>query len=215
MLLRDMRTWPFLLASALLLPSIAEAEEPPPATLASPANNSCTCECLVGFGAPTIGLTRLVGQTGLLFGGRGGAVLRRHFVLGAAGYGLLNKVTMPASAGLGPGGHDVSFGGGGFWFAYIVSPEWIVHPTVGLLLGGGSVSYGVTDQAPGAPATRAQSAFYEASPEIGVDVNVAHFLRIGVGAYYRIATGVKLEDKLKSSDVSGPGATLSLDFGVY
>ena len=51
---------------------------------------------------------------------------------------LVNDATMPASAQLGPGSHNIRFGSGGFWFAYILGPEWLVHPTFGVLLGGGA-----------------------------------------------------------------------------
>jgi hypothetical protein len=150
-----------------------------------------------------------------MLGARGGAVLRRHFVLGAAGFSLVNEPNMPASAQLGAGSHNISLGGGGFWFAYVLSPEWVVHPSFGVLLGGGSVGYQVTDQAPGLPATYTSSSFFLAEPEVEVDVNVTRFMRVGVGAYYRVVLGVKLEDKLTNGDVGGPGALLAVKFGVY
>jgi hypothetical protein len=196
-------------------PATLAGSNGPPQSLATPSPTSCTCDCLVGYGAPILSVTRLDGSTGLLLGARGGAVLRRRFVLGAAGFSLLNNVTMPASAQLGPGSHNIRFGSGGFWFAYILSPELLVHPTFGVLLGGGSVSYQVTDQAAGAPATYATSSFFLAQPEIEADVNVTRFMRIGVGAYYRFVVGVKLEDKLTNGDVGGPGALLAIKFGSY
>ncbi len=187
----------------------------PPQTLATPSPTSCTCDCLVGYGAPILSVTRLAGSTGLLLGARGGAILRRRFVLGAAGFSLLNDVAMPASAQLGAGSHNISFGSGGFWFAYILSPDWVVHPTFGVLLGGGSVGYQVTERAAGTPATYTSSSFFLAQPEIEADVNVTRFMRIGVGAYYRFVVGVKLEDKLTNGDVGGPGALLAIKFGYY
>lgn len=187
----------------------------PSQSLATPSPTSCTCDCLVGYGSPILSVTRLAGATGLLVGARGGAVLLRRFVLGAAGFSLVNNVTMPASAQLGPGSHNIQYGSGGFWFAYILSPEWVVHPTFGLLLGGGSVGYQVTEQAAGAPPTYTNSAFFQAQPEVEVDVNVTQFMRIGVGAYYRFVVGVKLEDKLTNADVGGPGGLLAIKFGTY
>jgi hypothetical protein len=195
--------------------TLAEPTPGPPQTLATPAPTSCTCDCLVGYGAPILSVTRLAGSTGFLLGAWGGAVLRRRFVLGAAGFSLVNDTAMPASAQLGPGSHDIRFGGGGFWIAYILSPEWLVHPTFGLLLGGGSISYQVTQQAAGTPATYAVSSFLQAQPEIEADVNVTRFMRIGAGVYYRFVVGVKLEDKLTNADVSGPGALLAIKFGSY
>ena len=91
----------------------------------------------------------------------------------------------------------------------------MVHPTFGVLVGGGSVGYQVTDQAAGTPATYTNSSFYQAQPEVEVDVNVTRFMRIGVGAYYRFVFGVKLEDKLTNGDVGGPGALLAIKFGSY
>jgi hypothetical protein len=187
----------------------------PPQTLATPSPTSCTCDCLVGYGAPIIGVTRLAGATGLLLGARGGAVLRRQFVLGAGGFSLVNDVAAPAAAQGGPGSHNLRFGSAGFWFAYILSPDWLVHPTFGVLLGGGTVGYQVTEQGPGTPATYTNSSFYLAQPEIEADINVTRFMRIGVGAYYRFVLGVKLEDKVTNGDVGGPGALLAIKFGYY
>ncbi len=195
--------------------TLAGGTDGPPHTLSAPSPTSCTCDCLVGYGAPIIGVTRMAGSTGLLLGARGGAVLRRRFVLGAAGFSLANDVDMPASAQLGAGAHTIKFGEGGFWFAYILSPDWLVHPTFGVLLGGGSVGYQVTPLATGAPATYTNSSFYLAQPEIGADVNVVRWMRIGVGVYYRFVVGVKLEDKLTNADVGGPGAQLAIKFGYY
>jgi hypothetical protein len=160
-------------------------------------------------------VTRLAGETGFLVGGRGGAVLRHRFVLGAAGLTIVNDVNMPSSAALGPGSHNIGFSGGGFWFAYILLPEAIVHVTGGVLLGGGSVSYQVTDQAPGVPATYTRSSFYQVAPEAEVEVNVLRFMRIALGGYYRFVANVKLESKLQNSDVAGPGALLLVKFGTY
>jgi hypothetical protein len=87
--------------------------------------------------------------------------------------------------------------------------------TVGALIGGGSVSYRVTDQAPGAPATYAIDGFFQATPEVEVEVNVLRFMRVALGGYYRIAVGVELEGKLGNSDVSGPGGLLLVKFGKY
>jgi hypothetical protein len=220
-----MRLHVLTLAVVLLAPSFAAAQEKlqtlaggkdgPPQTLATPAPTSCICDCLVGYGGPLVSVTRLADQTGILIGGRGGAVLRRRFVLGGAGFGMVSEPSMPASAQLGPGAHDIQFGAGGFWFAYILSPDWLIHPTFGLMLGGGSVSYRATDQAPGVPATYAASSFFHVQPELEADINVTRFMQVGVGVYYRFVAGVKLEDKLTNADVGGPGATLALKFGVY
>ena len=73
----------------------------------------------------------------------------------------------------------------------------------------------MTDQAPGTPPTYTTSSFYQAQPEVEVDVNVTRFMRIGVGAFYRFVIGVKLEDKLTNADVGGPGALLAIKLGSY
>jgi hypothetical protein len=204
---------------ALFVSTRQALADPPPATLAKPAgeppSGPCACDRLTGFGAPLVGITRVAGGTGVMIGGEGGAVLKHRFVLGAAGAGMVNDVAMPSSANLGAGTHNIGFGYGGFWFAYIIGPEWIIHPSVGVMLGGGSISYQITDKAPGMPATHAVSSFFQASPEIDADINVTRFLRIDVGVFYRIVAGVDLEDVLKNSDVSGPGAQLAIKFGNY
>ena len=203
---------------ALLVGTSFAKADPPAATLEGPSRKPtepAACDCLVGYAGPMASVTRLAGETGFLVGGRGGAVLRHRFVLGAAGLTIVNDVNMPSSAALGPGSHNIGFSGGGFWFAYILLPETIVHVTGGVLLGGGSVSYQVTDQAPGVPATYTRSSFYQVAPEAEVEVNVLRFMRIALGGYYRFVANVKLENKLQNSDVAGPGALLLVKFGTY
>lgn len=204
-------------AAALLFAPLAKAD-PPAQTLEGPSQRPqepAVCDCLVGFAGPLISVSSVAGQAGIFVGGQGGAVLRNRFVLGAAGFALVNGPTMPSSANLGAGDHVIGMSYGGFWFGYIAVPQAIVHLTVGALIGGGSVSYRVTDQAPGAPATYAIDGFFQAQPEVEAEVNVLRFMRVALGAYYRIAAGVELEGKLGNSDVSGPGGLLLVKFGKY
>ena len=47
-----------------------------------------------------------------------------------------------------------------------------------------------------------------------MDINVSSWLRIGLGASYRIAVGLDLEE-ITNSDISGPSGLIILKFGKF
>jgi hypothetical protein len=91
---------------------------------------------------------------------------------------------------------------------YRIAPAAIVHPTASMLIGAGGIS---TDlQAAGDD----DDAFFVAEPALGVELNVASFLRLGAGASYRWVAGVELGG-LRDEDLSGLRGELSVRLGRF
>jgi hypothetical protein len=84
----------------------------------------------------------------------------------------------------------------------------MVHPTASMLIGAGGISTAL--QAAGDN----DDAFFVAEPALGVELNAASFMRLGVGASYRWVAGVELGG-LRDQDLSGPTGELSVRLGRF
>src|SRR4051812_32899151 len=72
--------------SIVLVAGVARADETGSPDAPVKAHNG-------GYGAPEVRVTSIAGSPGILFGSQGGWIHDHVFVLGGAGYGLVNDVT--------------------------------------------------------------------------------------------------------------------------
>jgi len=171
-----------------------------------------------GFGAPVIKFTSINSQFGVLVGGKGGWIINHSIILGAGGYGLVNQTDGPVSSV----SNNVSLvlGYGGFEMGYIISSDKIVHSAVGILIGAGAVSqrknYNIFNYNITLPnlAALGYDNFFIAEPEVDIEFNIVRFLRIDIGASYRIISGVN-QNGLKNSDLAGVSGIMTLKFGKF
>lgn len=162
-----------------------------------------------GFGGPVVKLTEIDNRFGVLVGGHGGWIIDGRFTLGGGGYALGNVGNFEnLTNGGDPGGLEMAYGG--VEFGYVHGPDAVVHIGVGLLLGAGGLTWTPDD----ASGTEVESSFFVAEPEVDVVINATRFLRIAVGATYRLTGGVDLLD-LGNSDLSGLGAVVAFNFGGF
>ena len=125
-------------------------------------------------------------EFGLLTGGRLGIIFNSSFAVGLAGYGLNtnHSVIIPSSDML-----DLNNGYGGIFLEYINSPNKLVHFTIHSLIGAGGVKIeGKTY--PTFNKIISRSAYFIFEPGISAEVNLLRYLRLGVGASYRLVTGL-------------------------
>jgi hypothetical protein len=156
---------------------------------------------------------------GLLVGGRGGWIINSSFSIGGGGYGL---VTSPKINDY-PTFYDDSsaylrVGWGGLFLEYINSSNKLIHFTVNALVGAGGASYtrsfhdGMNWDNSGW--VYESTLFLVVEPGATVDLNVAKFFRISLGASYRFVSGVELS-RTANKDLSGPSANLAFKFGKF
>ena len=132
------------------------------------------------------------------------------FVLGGGGYGLVTDVE---ALHIDPGGDVVlELGYGGGMLEYVGNPNELIHYSVSLLIGGGGVNHirEITD-------TRLYSdadAFFVLEPEVNFMLNITTHFRAGVGAGYRLISGVDLAG-LSDSDIGGLSINMVFKFGDY
>jgi len=153
-----------------------------------------------GFGAPVVKFTQVNGEFGLMVGGRGGWIINHRFVLGGGGYGLVNDSWVNGV----PLESQLQFGYGGLELEGIIASNSIVHFTVSSLVGGGGVTFGLTQS----------DAVFVLEPQATVELNITSFMRMNVGGGYRWVTDVDLYP-FTNGDFSAAFGSLALKFGKF
>lgn len=103
----------------------------------------------------------------MLVGSRGGWIINHVVVLGGGGYGLVSSVTAPQQAQPALGRYDLSFGYGGVIIEGIILPMRAWHLSV----------------------------VWE--PTLSLELNLVSFMRIDVGAGYRVGGGAPRAGQLR------------------
>jgi hypothetical protein len=164
-----------------------------------------------GFGGPLYRVTRVAGETMSLGGGGGAVLINRRFAVGGMGVGGTANVDA-IIAGV-PTRGEMDFGYGGLTLEVITRPSKLVHATYGVLLGGGGVSVWPNDLRPRDP-TDDTEVFGVAEPQIGLEMNVVRWMRIGVTGGYRFVFGAE-EARLVNDELGGASGSLVFRFGKF
>ena len=145
---------------------------------------------------PEFQFSKLGDEFAGLAGAQIGVSLQRTFYIGAAGYGLVNRVE--------PDGPATKLGAFDFWYAggfvdYTFFANELVHGSLNAVLGGGQVK----------PAELDSSNVFVASPGVTLQVKLAPLVEMGVGAGYRFVSG---SDAPSDSELRRPWACFFLRF---
>ena len=162
-----------------------------------------------GFAAVHIRAGEVMNERSLFMGGEAAWVANQRLTLGVGVWALVseNARIVASSEGVDESA-PLRMGYGGVLVGYRIAPAAIVHPTATMLIGAGGISTAL--QAAGDN----DDAFFVAEPALGVELNVASFLRLGVGASYRWVAGVELGE-LRDEDLSGLTGELSVRLGWF
>ncbi|MBK7186435.1 MAG: hypothetical protein IPH85_11045 [Ignavibacteria bacterium] len=170
-----------------------------------------------GFGALVVKVGAIDGETAVLFGGRGGWVINRTFVIGGGGYGYTDMMHHTQNTVADTG---VSFGYGGLELEYLIASSNVVHATIMTLIGGGGLAvmrrsqYGPDNDFN----TLYSTSCFVFEPAVNIEVNILTWLRLGVGGGYRFVTGIDAVVGNKTYDnstVSGLFGVATMKFGPY
>jgi hypothetical protein len=157
--------------------------------------------------APTFGTTAIDGRYGFAGGLRAAWLINHQFGIGLAGTGF------EAPSASGSSERRVEGGYGGLLLQYIVGSNRVVHGFVDATIGGGAVcpkspTWGRSD------CENEAITFFMIEPTANVEINVASFMRVDVGAGYRFAAASS-DDTLSNRDLSGLVARTNLVFGQF
>jgi len=175
---------------------------------------------LNAFGAADLKIGDLKGERGLLVGAYGGFIINRRYLFGVAGYGLVTNVEFEGTV---PGQTEIKqlnlHGGyGGVLIGGTIAPRELIHISIPIVLGAGSLEVVDKDFFINNPAdsefTVENSVFFVAEPGIEVEFNITKYFRLGAGMTYRYVSGTELEN-VEDEDISGTTAMISFRFGRF
>jgi hypothetical protein len=157
--------------------------------------------------APVFRYTQLSDTWGLMFGGRAAWVINHVFSIGG-GYYVNAPDNIKPVIGATKYTNDLSYGG--LELEYIIEPDDLVHASLVALLGSGKTV--LKNDATGA--TTDDASFFVLEPGINAELNLAKHLRVDLGVYYRMVTGVDTP-RLSNSKVGGLSFALLFKLGGF
>ncbi len=171
-----------------------------------------------GFGGPTVKFSSLNNKFALLVGGGGGWLINHSFLIGGAGYGLVNTIDASDAArayyGI-YGDMKFDFGYGGLLLEYIGSPNDLLHYTISALIGAGGVTYREQyDNWINTLPNDHASPFFVLEPGVTTELNVTRFFRLNAGVGYRLVRGSDLPG-ISDSELSDVAVNLTFKFGKF
>ncbi|MCK4641471.1 MAG: hypothetical protein KAU06_09035 [Candidatus Marinimicrobia bacterium] len=174
---------------------------------------------LGGYGGPAISIGKLNGEYAVFTGGSGAFVLNHRFIIGGAGYGLVNRIDISPEGIPGDSSRYLNMGYGGLELGYIIAPSQLVHIQVSSLFGVGGLgthnNVDIWDEDYDEDDFDVyHDVFFVLQPTVSLELNVAKFCRLNVGATYRYALGFDYKG-LKTGDLDGLELKMALNFGLF
>lgn len=178
------------------------------------------------YGAINVEYGQIDNKDAVLVGGRGAWIINHRLALGLGGKGIASSLSYPYTEA------DPQFkekyyingGYGGLLIEPIIAPFSAVHISVPVIIGAGGVAYSLkyryqNDWENNYWETIDASAFFVVEPGLEINLNLVKFMRISFGGYYRLTSGLSLEDpygaKADKDLLNGFSAGLSLKFGKF
>ena len=162
---------------------------------------------ITGYGTLESKFTRLNDKDAVMIGGHGGVIFNSYFYFGLGAYGL---VTTNQFAGSFPEESlDMHMGYTGLMMGFNIMPTKVVHFSIPLFVGVGNLELEHDN------IFVENSAFLLFEPGLQMEVNVAQFMKIGLGAGYRMVQGTTLRNDITDDDLTYWTGNFSLIFGKF
>ncbi len=164
-------------------------------------------DILGAFGGPIVEISSINGEVGAMVGG-GGALVMDNFFLG--GYGIGTKYPdYFIDEGPDAGSYNIRFKHGGLWFGYVQRQSKLLHFYSSFRLGWGKTQLREDKD------TRYSDRIFALVPELGFELNVSSFFKIGFTGGYRWVNGSNRLPGLTDDDFSSPIGTITFRFGGF
>ncbi len=155
------------------------------------------------FGGPIVEIGNIVGETTGMVGGGGALILNNAFI---GGYGI---GTNSPDYAVGGDNYNIRFRHGGFWLGYTYKSHKLIHLYTSARIGWGKVRLRDDDD------TVYSDRVFALTPEVGVELNLTRWFRLGLTGGYRWVSGVNNIPGAESADFSSPVGILTFSFGGF
>jgi hypothetical protein len=152
-------------------------------------------------------------------GVQAGVILNRWLSAGASLHGVFTL--NPLKDRFTTQDANILCGHGGLFFAPIIYPGALVHATIPVYVGYGSINYEQYNRAESASFISASDNFMILKPGIEVELNLLSFVRIAIGGYYECTSKLKLNQEgtgeriLPRNVLNGFSVGMKLRFGKF
>jgi hypothetical protein len=140
-------------------------------------------------------------------GGGGGLVINNVFI-GAYGLGSLNFDQLLETGDV----ETLDIGHGGLWLGFTIGPQSLIH-----LYGSGRIGWGAVNVSLRDNNIRYNELdkIFAATPEIGLELNIARWFRVAGTIGYRYVDGVSESRGYTNDDFSGAVAAVTVRLGWF
>jgi len=160
-----------------------------------------------GMGAWRLGAGHFAGKTIVFSGYQGQLIINHKFGIGIAGENF--QFEFPIDVSIDGEEYGITVTTTGLDLEMFCSAEKLVHPVCGVTVGGGSL-----DCRHKAEDWTESELFFVTEPRIGIEMNVARWMRISGVATWRFASGVDTE-LFDNADLGGWTALVAMKFGSF
>jgi hypothetical protein len=167
------------------------------------------------FGAPSVKYTSISNQNALILGGRFGLVINESIVIGGGFYGTISGINTRFTDEPSRQKVMLNMNYGGLEFEYILFPHSPIHGSIEILLAGGGLYFGVSDNSvPHKSYSKLDLLVYE--PSVNIEFNSLNWLHINLNISYRIITSYNhAAYGISKDDLTGPSVGLIFKLGSY
>lgn len=162
---------------------------------------------ITGYGSLDTKFTRLNDKDAVIIGAHGGVIFNSYFYFGLGAYGLVTTNQFP-SATLDES-FDMHMGYTGLMMGFNIMPKKVVHFSVPLFIGVGNLELEQND------VFVENSAFLLFEPGLQLELNVFQFMKIGMGAGYRMVQGTNLRNDISDEELTYWSGRFSIVFGKF
>jgi hypothetical protein len=168
------------------------------------------------YGAFSVGYTEIEDKQAVTFGGRLEWIAGHSIGLGFGGTGFINENHFEPSLN---SNVFLTGGYGGLYIEPIVMPNFPVHISFPILLGGGGVSYVTEDMNWDHNMVEDTEAFLIAEPGAELELNLTRNFRLAIGTSYRFTTpfnvGTSVVTEVDSDALQGFSFMMTFKFGRF
>jgi opacity protein-like surface antigen len=168
------------------------------------------------YGAFSVGYSKIEDRQAIIFGGRFEWIMGHSLGLGFGGSGFINENHYEPALG---SNVFLTGGYGGLYLEPILMPNYPVHISFPVLLGGGGISYVTEDWDFNHNMIQDSEAFLIAEPGAEIEFNLTRNFRLAIGTSYRFTTkfdvGMSPSPVVNSSALQGFSYMMTFKFGKF